>query len=113
MKHLAPPRRQISAAFSLVELLVAVTITAMLLLMVVQVLGSTQRAWKNTRSSVGSFRDARQAFETITRRISQATLNSYWGYDNPAAPTTYLRQSELHFVCGPADDDRGRTLARG
>ncbi len=102
MKHLAPPRRQISAAFSLVELLVAVTITAMLLLMVVQVLGSTQRAWKNTRSSVGSFRDARQAFETITRRISQATLNSYWGYDNPAAPTTYLRQSELHFVCGPA-----------
>jgi len=90
------------SAFSLVEMLVAVVITSLLLMLMVQMLGSTQLAWKNTRSSVGSFRDARNAFETISRRVSQATLNAYWGYNDPANPIFYQRQSELHFVSGPA-----------
>lgn len=99
-----PPRtsRHGRAAFSLVELLVAVVITSLLLVMMVQMLSSTQLAWKNTRSSTGSFRDARNAFETISRRVSQATLNAYWGYNNPSNPTFYQRQSELHLVSGPA-----------
>jgi uncharacterized protein (TIGR02599 family) len=90
------------AAFSLVEVLVAVAITSLLLALMVQMLGSTQLVWKNTRSSVGSYRDARNAFETISRRVSQATLNAYWGYNDPANPLFYQRQSELHFVSGPA-----------
>lgn len=97
-----PASRRLAAAFSLVELLVAISITGLLLLLMSQMLGSTQLAWKNTRSSVGSFRDARNAFETISRRVSQATLNAYWGYNDPANPTFYQRQSELHLVSGPA-----------
>ncbi|MFN0078457.1 MAG: Verru_Chthon cassette protein C [Prosthecobacter sp.] len=95
-------RPGLRAAFSLVEILVAMAITSLLLVLMAQMLSSTQLVWKNTRSSVGSFREARNAFETISRRVSQATLNAYWGYNDPAAPTFYQRQSELHFVSGPA-----------
>ncbi len=34
----------------------------------------------------------------MNQKLSQATLNTYWDYDNPAAPTTYLRQSDLQFL---------------
>ena len=44
-----PASRRISAAFSLVELLVAISITGLLLLLMSQMLGSTQLAWKNIR----------------------------------------------------------------
>lgn len=90
------------AAFSLLELLVALAITAVLLLLMVQMLGGVQLVWSGTRSNIGSYRDARSAFETISRRVSQATLNAYWGYNDPTNPTFYQRQSELHFVSGPA-----------
>ncbi|MFZ4594259.1 MAG: Verru_Chthon cassette protein C [Verrucomicrobiaceae bacterium] len=102
---MSPPRsirRHATAAFSLIELLVAMTVTAILLVLMSQVLTSSQMAWKNTRSSVGSYREARTAFETISRRLSQATLNSYWGYNDPSNPAFYQRQSELHYLSGPA-----------
>ncbi|MFM2166308.1 MAG: Verru Chthon cassette protein, partial [Verrucomicrobiota bacterium] len=97
-----PASHRRAAGFTFVELMVAISITALLLVLMSQMLGSTQLAWKNTRSSVGTFRDARNAFETISRRLSQATLNAYWGYNDPANPTFYQRQSELHLVSGPA-----------
>jgi len=45
----------------------------------------------------------------MTRQVSQATLNTYWDYDNPALPTKYIRQSDLHFVTVP----RRRLLSAG
>ena len=89
-------------AFTLVELLLAMTVTAILMMVVVQLIGDTQRAWSNASTRVTSFRSARTAFEAMSRRLEQATLNAFWGYDNPDAPTFYQRQSELHFVSGPA-----------
>ena len=107
--------------FTLVELLVSMTVLSLLLLMVSQVLAQTQRAWTQTSSKVSQFREARRAFDIMKRNLSQATLNTYlrYRYNNasdplaPPAPPTgqlvsreapagYVRWSELQFVCGPA-----------
>jgi uncharacterized protein (TIGR02599 family) len=38
----------------------------------------------------------------MTAKLGQATLNSYWDYDNPSSPTRYVRKSELGFLVGKA-----------
>jgi uncharacterized protein (TIGR02599 family) len=91
-------------AFTLVELLVSMVILVLLLLMLVSITDSTRRTWIYTTGKVEQFRDSRDAFETMTRRISQATLNTYWDYNNPNNPTSYLRQSELRFISGPSSN---------
>ena len=88
------------SAFTLVELMVSMTVLAILMVILLKVTDGTARIWQSTNSKIEEFRSARNGFETITRQLSQATLNTYWGYDNPAAPTKYLRQSELRFING-------------
>lgn len=99
MKARSLPRTM--AGFTLVELLASMAILAMLLLILLSITGATQRTWTYTTARIEQFREAREAFESMTRRISQATLNTYWDYDNPAKPARYLRQSELRFISGP------------
>ncbi len=89
-------------AFTIVELLVAMTILAAMMILLVKVIGATQRIYTSSQSKVEQFREARVAFEAVTRRLSQATLNTYWDYNDPNNPTRYMRQSELHFIAGPA-----------
>ena len=96
-------------AFTLVELLVSMVIVVLLLLILVSITDQTRRTWTYTTSKVEQFRDSREAFESITRRISQATLNTYWDYDNPTTPKNYLRQSELRFISGSANALTGAT----
>ena len=91
------------SAFTLLELLVSLTITAVLLALMVQMISTTQKVWTRTKAQAEAFRGARAAFESMTRQIAQATVNSYWDYDDPTAPKFYVRQSELHFVCGPTE----------
>ncbi len=109
---LSSPRRPIGRGFSLIELMVSTAVLSMLLIIVFQMLKGVQATWKRTRQDVGEFKDARQAFEEITRRVSQATLNTYFSYryDEQTVRGVKLRmgreiipQSELHFVCGPAE----------
>lgn len=101
-----------SAAFTLVELMISITILVILMMVVTQVIGIVQRNWVRANSRVSQFREARIAFDTMTRNITQATLNAYW--DNESDPLrtdsagqkiskakSYVRQSELQFVCGP------------
>lgn len=95
-RHPPPP------AFTLVEMLVAMTITSVLLALMVQIMGTTQDTWQRTKAQAEAFRSAREAFETISRQLAQATLNNYWDYNDPNQPTYYQRQSELHYVSGPA-----------
>ncbi len=61
-----------------------------------------QGTFSRTAGRIEQFGNARTAFESIERRLSQATLNTYWNYDDPITPTAYQRQSELRFVSGPA-----------
>lgn len=103
--HGSPPIRFCRrAAFTLVELLVSVAVIAVLMLVLAEVLTGTQRAWGQAKARTEEFREARAVFEAIAARLSQATLNSYWGYklDANGNPVLYLRQSELHYVSGPS-----------
>ena len=86
--------------FTLIEIMVSMTILVMLMLMLLSMTGAVQRTWSYTTSKIEQFRNAREGFETITRKLSQATLNTYWDYDKPDAPTKYQRQSELRFISG-------------
>lgn len=100
-----------AGGFSLLELLVAVGILAMMMVMVLQMVSTTQKTWSDARSRVAQFREAQVAFEVLTRRVSQATLNTYIGYDKdisdpnrPQDVRDYVRESELHFLSGEAED---------
>ena len=96
--------------FSLLELLVATTVLIMIMGVIISLTGQINRAWAYSSAKVESFQDARFAFETITRAISGATLNTYYDYYGTNherrtnatgfTPSTYGRCSELEFVAG-------------
>jgi len=88
--------------FTLIELAVSTAVLTIILLVLVGVTNQTSSIWRRTTSKVEQFRDARTAFESMSTRISQATLNTYLDYDNPTAPTKFERRSELRFVSGLA-----------
>jgi uncharacterized protein (TIGR02599 family) len=108
MKRLPPVRRALRRhAFTLVELLTATAVLVLLLALMVGIINQTSSTWRHTTSQIETFREARTAFETITRRLSQATLNTYWDYlypnnnpNHPDGPSKYVRQSELRFASG-------------
>jgi len=95
------PSRRGSCGFTLVEMLVSVVILILLVGMLLQISSSMGRTWKYANLKIEEFKQARQGFATMTQRLSEATLNTYWGYDNPSAPKKYIRLSELRFVSGP------------
>lgn len=86
--------------FTLVELLVSMALISLVALLLVAMTGATSSTWLRTTGRIEQFRGAETAFEAITRRLSQTTLNTYWDYDNPTAPKKYLRQSDLRFISG-------------
>ncbi len=98
--------------FTLVELLVAIAIILIMLVTLAAISMEITRAWKNTSGTVEAFRDARVAFEAMTRTISHSTLNTYFDYvdannkfrdpADPSAfvPVTYNRRSDLQFISG-------------
>lgn len=102
-----------SAGFTLVELLLSLAILSILLVVIANVIGVVQKTWVKSNSKVSQFREARMAFDALTRNITQATLNSYWQNefanlgvdilgDARTKANSYVRQSELQFVCGQA-----------
>jgi len=100
------------SGFTLVELLVATGILVLILVMTVQITNYATNLMQHTQAKVDSFQEARAGFELMTRKISQAMLNTYWDYadvnGNPRTaanaptfvPSSYLRQSELQFISG-------------
>ena len=110
----APPNERRADGFTLVEVLVSMAVLALLLVVMASILNQTTTAWRSTRGKIEQFRQARDAFESMGRKISQSTLNTYWDYldagnatRTPAnsstfVPVRYARQSELRFISGPA-----------
>ncbi len=92
----AEPRRL--RAFTLVEVLASLVVISLMVTILTGLLGQTMNTWQFTTGKAEEFRGARAAFDSITRRLSQATLNTYWDYDSPTAPNRYLRQSDLRFL---------------
>lgn len=101
-------------AFTMVELLLSTVVLALLMITCVTSVDAVRRSVTTVRGKAQQFREARQAFELITKTLPQATLNTYWDYyytdtGSNAAPTTsatppsaYVRQSELQFQLGKA-----------
>lgn len=119
--HPSPSSSKRRRAFTLIELLISVTILAVLFVLVVTILSGVQRSWTQAGGSVSQFREARRAFDVIKFNLQQATLNTYerLRFPNPQDPfspsfdsTTgseidinlnplgYVRFSELHFITG-------------
>ncbi|EDY17388.1 hypothetical protein CfE428DRAFT_5074 [Chthoniobacter flavus Ellin428] len=109
--------RRSRAAFTLVELLVSMVLLVLVVAIVLQMSDQTGRIWHASAAKIQSFQDARAGFEAMTRKLSQATLNTYYDYydasNHPRAPLTgsnlanftptrYDRMSDLHFISGQA-----------
>lgn len=102
--------------FTIIELLVATVVFSGLLLILAVTTNQTSDVWRRSAAKVEQFQSARRGFESMTRRLSQATLNTYWDYeyqldgkgsgrklDLSLLPLGYIRQSELRFRSGPME----------
>lgn len=103
--------QRLLSGFTLVEVLVSMVILAMMMLIITTVISQAQRSWKNASSKVSQFREARRAFDTITRNLRQATIDTHrefaWGNKNyskdpMAAPDGLTRNATLGIKFGPA-----------
>ena len=95
--------------FTLVELMVSTALIALLMLLLLGTVDQTQNIWKRTTAKVTQFQASRAAFEAMNRRLSQATLNTYYRpvdttSGNSKAEYLFRRQSELHFISGHLAD---------
>ena len=102
------PRRHTQHGFTLVELLVSTALIAGIMLLLLGTVDQTHRVWQRSKSKTEQFQSARAAFDAMTRRLSQATLNTYWKAHEASIATSadkadfkFRRQSELQFVTGP------------
>lgn len=101
--RLTLPKNQ---GFTLVEMMVTMVLIIALLYFLITTVSQTQAVMTRTTEKVAQFQSARSGFEAMTRRLSQATLNTYWrAHDNDITTATtafkFRRQSELHFISGP------------
>ena len=101
--------------FTLVELMASMLLLTLLMMVCVSALDSVRRSVTGVHNKTQQFREARQAFELITKTLSLATLNPYWDYYYKASgsnqppsgtavtpPSAYIRFSELQFQTGAA-----------
>jgi uncharacterized protein (TIGR02599 family) len=90
------------AGFTILELMVAIAVLGLLLGILISLLSATSSVTQQATEKISAFQGARRAFQIISSVVSQATLNSYWDYDDPVRPSRYVRKSHLHFLVGPA-----------
>lgn len=108
-RALEPAPRQLSG-FSLVELMVACAVLAVMMGLISMAIRQMAGGIKTSTAKVDAFQSARTGFETVSRTLGVATLNTYWDYFNSSRqprsaanastfqPDTYGRQSDLHFL---------------
>jgi uncharacterized protein (TIGR02599 family) len=94
-------------AFTLIEMLAAMAVLIVLLGIIVGVTNSVSTTVRRASAGIDALANARTGFDLINRTLSQATLNTYWAYDNPLEPTEYLRQSDLQFLIRQNTQDAG------
>lgn len=110
-------------AFTLIEVMVSTVIVVILAGILISATDLTAKSFSRTSAKIEQFSEARRGFEVVTRRLAEATLNTYWDYYNDKGearptletrkgeknyssfvsflPSSYGRQSELRFVSGP------------
>ncbi len=102
-------------AFTLVELMVSTVVLGLIVLMLASMTNQTASTWQYTTGKIEQFSGARSGFESITRQLGQATLNTYYDYYDASGetrtaanadtfvPKNYGRKSELRFISGSMD----------
>ena len=68
------------SGFTLIEMLVSVVVLLIIMGIIFQITSETGSLWKGTTAKIQAFQAARAGFESMSRRISQATLNTYYDY---------------------------------
>ena len=93
------PIRVRDRAFSILEVLVATSILALLVVLLASVIQLVSSTSRRTSNKIESFQSARIGLQMLTRNLSQAILNTYLDVEVNAAeqPTRYLRKSEFGF----------------
>jgi len=99
-------------SFTLVEMLVAIAVLSILIVLAAQIITRTSSVWVYSTSKMAEGREARVAFNSLTQRLSSATVDQYYGYTYTAVtpattppsylPNSYVRRSELRFISGPS-----------
>ena len=111
--------RELLQAFSLLEVLVATSILMVILFLIFSLTHQMSGALTRSTAKIEAFQAGRAGFDSMTRQISLATLNTYYDYFdvNGTArgevfkasgatglasfiPDHYGRYSDLHFVTG-------------
>ncbi len=75
--------------------------------MLTALLDQIQKSWRFSESRISQFREARVAFDVMTKNIGQASLNTYWELQDKDADGLfdgYFRTSELHFITMKASE---------
>ena len=115
------PSSRSQAGFTLVELMVSTSIIALIMLVLVAMTNQTSQTWRHATEKIEKFQLARDGFESMTRKMSQATLNTNWDYLDAAGkvrdknvgtsafnnfvPMYYGRVTDLRFVSGPMNSN--------
>lgn len=94
----------------MVELLTAMTILAVVMLLMSELLNQVQKSWRFGEDRISQFREARVAFDLMTKNMSQATMNTYWDYeyDSDGFVRDYRKRTELHFYNQEAESIEGQ-----
>ncbi len=74
------PKNHRYASFTLIEMLVTLGILVIVLGIILQLTNQISKVWQSSNSRIQTFQEARTGFEAMTRRLSQATLNTYYDY---------------------------------
>ena len=101
-------------------MLVSMAILVVIMAIILSMTQQTSNLWKNTSGKIEGFRNSRTAFDSMTKTISEATLETYFDYEDsnlnwvsishlPAA--SYARRSDLHFVSGQGGGSTSPLLA--
>ena len=121
-QHMPPLRQRYPApgtsAFTILELLVGMTLFAVVLGIALSAVGTITSVYKSTGADAESFHKARVAFANLSNALSGATLHTYYDYEYPnnntkAQPDRLVLKSGLHFLSGPVREVFGSTASGG
>lgn len=95
-------KASVHRGFTLIEILVATAVTALMLVLLMSLVNEVSAVWKRSLGKLEAFQGARTAFDSVTRTLRQATLTPVWDYQyQDGLPVRYRRSSDLHFINTP------------
>jgi uncharacterized protein (TIGR02599 family) len=109
-----------NSGFTFLEVLITLAILLVILVAIMQFMTGVDQAWKT--AAADPFAEAENAFETVAKSLTSATLAPYQDYADTSGafrtnsvfvPDHLARRSDLDFVCGPGAGTNGLLSASG